>query len=170
MAELQYCPKCESYKPLNEFRSESGNTAYSSCLKCRRAYMRSWMRSRRAISHQAVWSAMRAAFACRCGRCGYREFESALEFKSVQGIRNEHEALANLVNRYVYSASSDAWDAITNALKHHILLCQNCLAALRASDWDTEQFMADHPAATGPFLPLEAPPLDDTVDAHHNAR
>jgi len=130
--ELKYCPTCERVLPLSSFHKQS---AY--CKECRVKRDKKYYKSIQGERKQVVDKHKREAVAMlggQCGRCGYKEFDSALDFHHVNPGDKEH-IIAKLISSRMLSPILPEVQA---ELDKCALLCRNCHAGLHAGDWKAE--------------------------------
>jgi len=126
---LRYCPSCERVLSLNSFHKQA---AY--CKECRAKHGKKYYESIRDRRKQMVDKHKREAtamFGGRCGRCGYNEFDSALEFHHVDP-KGKERTIATLISSRLFSPTLPEVQA---ELDKCTLLCRNCHAGLHAGDW-----------------------------------
>ena len=129
------CPKCQRYLLLTEFCSRTGKR-YSWCQSCRTAKAKAEYKENRTrhLDRKAIKSQLLQQFGAQCERCGYHEFDSALEFHH-RSRRTKDSEVSKLIGYYAVTPSDDNWDRLVAEAGKCIVLCSNCHQALHAGDW-----------------------------------
>ena len=93
----------------------------------RRSIRMSWAEARSQLIH---------SLGGRCYRCDYSDFESALSFRRRMNAKGTDTFLNQFIQRYTNNSSAENWQLLLNEGERCGLFCANCLAALRAGDWE----------------------------------
>jgi len=129
------CPKCQRYLLLAGFYSKSGKR-YSWCQSCRKAKAKAEYKHDRArhLDRKAIKAQLLQQFGAQCDRCGYQEFDSALEFHH-RNRKTKDSQVSKLIGQYAVTPSEGNWDKLVAECGKCIVLCSNCHQALHAGDW-----------------------------------
>lgn len=131
------CPRCGTYHPIHLFYSKtSSGRKYSWCRACRSAKAKAeYKESRpRHLDRKAIKAQLLQQFGAQCDRCGYQEFESALEFHH-RNRKTKDSQVSQLIGQYAVTPSEDNWDKLVAECGKCIVLCSNCHQALHTGDW-----------------------------------
>ena len=129
------CAKCTTVYSIDSFKSRSGRL-YSNCSTCRSKKSRAdYKESRKThLDRRAIKSQLLLQFGTQCERCGYNEFDSALEFHH-RNPRTKDSQVSQLIGQYAVTPSEDNWERLTAEASKCDIYCSNCHQALHANDW-----------------------------------
>lgn len=129
------CPHCTTVYPIASFESSSGKR-YPQCKSCRTARSKADYRAsrRKHLDRKAIKEQLLQQFGSQCERCGYNEFDSALEFHH-RNPREKDSTISQLIGRYATSPTEDNWDTLVAEAGKCDVYCSNCHQSLHAKDW-----------------------------------
>lgn len=129
------CPKCNKTHPIKMFHSRTGKK-YSWCQNCRKAKSKADYKENRTthLDRKSIKTQLLQQFGAQCERCGYNEFESALEFHH-RNPREKDSQVSQLIGQYAVTPSEDNWDRLIAEASKCDVYCSNCHQALHARDW-----------------------------------
>lgn len=130
------CPKCGQTKPIADYLTANGDKMYSRCHPCRtkdQREQRAKARHKR-LSTRNVKSMLLQQYGSKCERCGYNEFESALDFHH-KNPRDKDSSVSRLISIYAKHQTENNTDQLQAEISKCIILCANCHRALHAKDW-----------------------------------
>ena len=135
--QLSYrCKECGKEFPVEEFatKNDPNKKAYAYCRECNRRVQKKRMRLRRVHDQVAVRELLIELSGGKCARCGYSEFNSALEFHHIVPGDKEKKP-SDVIDRFSYGGTQDMWDGLVREISKCVLLCSNCHQALHVGAW-----------------------------------
>lgn len=121
------CSICGNAYPRAIYVDGRGVKRHTSCTECRAAAEPNARLDAKAIKAKLING-------CKCRRCGYSEFASALCFHHIDPSVKD-AGVSALVSRYCTTPTEANYKLIIDEIMKCVILCANCHNALHAGEW-----------------------------------
>lgn len=139
---MNKCKQCLEHKPIAQFCNTEKRIVYTICHDCRNQGRK--RRNRAAnrkdnTKNNTTQKELRIEYlvklGSKCTRCGYNEFNSALEFHHLVPAGKEFE-ISVLFIKYANNPSEENRAVLENEISKCVILCSNCHNALHKKEWN----------------------------------